>query len=109
MLEGRQLSAVVFVQDYIQLQFDGATINAYVWPNIALENRVIGPDTPGYRDALCGQIGKLVIEGVEEPEQGLALVLSNGTVVEISLREKDRTSAEAALFSDETTRVWNVW
>jgi hypothetical protein len=33
-LENRDLSAVTFVRDYIQLHFDGPVLNAYVWPKI---------------------------------------------------------------------------
>jgi len=33
-LIGEQLSSVEFVQDYLQLHFDGRTITAYVWPKV---------------------------------------------------------------------------
>ncbi|MBK7808451.1 MAG: hypothetical protein IPJ51_19490 [Saprospiraceae bacterium] len=43
-LINEQLSSVEFVQDYLQLHFDGRTITSYIWPiiNIKNENLIFG-------------------------------------------------------------------
>jgi len=109
LLTGRELSAITFVRDYLQLQFDGPFINAYVWPLIRMPEKKIDFGAPGYRDALCGQIGKTVIAAREEPEIKLAIDFDNAVVFEISLKREDRITEEAAMFQDGTGKRWNVW
>ncbi|GEP61666.1 hypothetical protein [Reyranella soli] len=108
-LENRELSAVTFVRDYIQLHFDGPVLNAYVWPKLNNALGVLEQQTPGYRDALCGQIGRLVIVAVADPTTEISLHFDNNTVIAISLREEDRVGEEAAMFQDRTGKLWNVW
>ena len=36
-LHNQPLSAVTFVRDYLQLQFDGPCVSAYVWPTLQVE------------------------------------------------------------------------
>src|SRR5580692_5452288 len=38
---GEQLSSVEFVQDYVQLRFDGPTLTAFVWPELRQGEAVI--------------------------------------------------------------------
>ena len=59
-LKGRNLSAVTFVQDYLQLQFDGPFLNIFVWPRITVSGKSLSFGMQGYRDELCGQIAKTV-------------------------------------------------
>jgi hypothetical protein len=33
-LKGRDLSAVTFMRDYLQLQFDGPFLNIFDWPRV---------------------------------------------------------------------------
>jgi hypothetical protein len=109
MLKGRQLSAVTFVQNYIQFHFDGPYLNTYVWPRL-LNGEEFSPRTPGYRDALCNRIGKAVVDTVEERNDKLAIEFDDGVVMEVSLREADRESLEAAMFQDGSSgEVWDVW
>jgi len=37
-LIGEQLSAVQFIQDYLQLHFDGQGLTCYIWPEIYFHN-----------------------------------------------------------------------
>src|ERR1700686_1222650 len=53
---GEQLSSVEFVQDYVQLHFDGPTITAFVWPTLNLGGNIMCFGDAGYRDALCARI-----------------------------------------------------
>ena len=108
-LENHQLSAVVFVQDYVQLQFDGPCLTAYVWPIVRDGARTFGHTTPGYRDALCGLIGCVVEQTTEASNDKLALSFNNGVAVEVSLKESDREGPESAMLQDPTGKRWNVW
>ncbi len=108
-LEKQQLSAVVFVQDYIQLQFDGPCLTAYVWPTIRHAVNAFDRKTPAYRDALCGLIGCVVDQTSEETNDKLVIHFINGATLEVSLRESDREGPEAAMLQDPSGQRWNVW
>ena len=61
-LEGEQLSSVEFLQDYVQLRFDGPCLSAYNTHQIASSSsRVVWSET-GYCDALCQLIGHRVLK-----------------------------------------------
>ncbi len=94
-LHGEQLSAVTFVQDYLQLWFDGPGIN--VTNPLTVESGKISVTSwqPGFRDALCSQIAKIV--KLVECREKIALVITfeDDSRLSISLREQDYTSPEA--------------
>lgn len=108
-LENEQLSAVTFIQDYVQLHFDGPCLTAYVWPHILTENGSIPPRVPGYRDALCGFIGSIVVRAFEELGSRLVIQFVEGRTLEISIKESDKEGPEAAMFQDESGKSWSVW
>jgi hypothetical protein len=56
-ITGRSLSAVVFVQDYVQFQFDGPCLTARNPPVFRADAGVLLPGNAGYRDGLCSTIG----------------------------------------------------
>jgi hypothetical protein len=60
-----ELAAVSFVRDYVQFYFDGLVLSAYTLPLVTMRGNVLGPGSPGYRDALCDSIGRCVT-GVHE-------------------------------------------
>lgn len=109
LIEGKEISSVVFARGYVQLLFDGPYLNAYVWPSIIDGGRRITAKQPGYRDALCDQIGKEVTTAIEKPSEKLALQFADGTALEISLLEEDRSGPEAAMLQDEGGKRWEVW
>lgn len=51
-----QLGSVVFVGDYLQLDFSDAQFTAYVWPTVTIGGTTRQFGDPGYRDALCAFI-----------------------------------------------------
>jgi hypothetical protein len=52
-LSGDRLESVVFVADYLQLNFHGGRFSAYVWPVVAMDGKIRHFGEAGYRDALC--------------------------------------------------------
>ncbi len=107
-LQGSQLSSVEFVQDYVQLHFDGPTLTAITPPRVRLMNQWFEWGKPGYRDALCERIGKLVDRALTISEQEIVVEFADGSTISISLRSEDCRTAEAALFDNppNPTVVW---
>lgn len=108
-ISGREMSAVTFVRDYIQLHFDGPTISAYTLPAVLVGGRLFSRASPGYRDALCTRIGTRVTAAYVEPGQRLQIDFSDGASLTISLRPEDRVVEEAADYSDAQTKEWASW
>jgi hypothetical protein len=97
---GKQLSAVVFVLDYLQLQFDGPTLTLFT--SVAVHSNdggVVDDHAIGWRDALCGQITH-VVRTVRLGDGELVVEFINGSAISASLRPEDYSSAEAVQFTD---------
>jgi hypothetical protein len=97
---GEELTAVEFVQDYLQLRFDGPLLTLYAWPNVLLSEYSVAFGEPEYRNALCGQIGERVEEADLDEGNALTVKLENGTVLALSLREEDLDGPEAGSYSE---------
>lgn len=102
---GYVLSSVTFVMDYVQLAFDGPALTAYTLPMISLETGTLKWVQPGYRDALCAQIGRRV-ERTSVDRDHVAIVFSGGAAISISLRDEDYCGPEALEFSLDKDRKW---
>ncbi len=63
---GQELIAVEFVQDYLQLRFDGPLFTLHAWPHVLLSDFSVAYGEPEYRNALCAQIGQTVSEAALE-------------------------------------------
>jgi hypothetical protein len=105
---GSELSAVVFVRDYVQLQFDGPVLTAITLPLVVTATRSIGPNADGYRDALCDQIGKKVSSTYATDKESIKICFFDDSTILISLRAEDYRAAEAVHFRDEHGRL-SVW
>jgi hypothetical protein len=108
-LVAKRLSAVTFVQDYIQLQFDGPVINAYTLPSTYVGASIVSESDSGYRDALCSRIGATVVAAYAEPGDRLQIDFDDGSTISISLKPEHRIVAEAAVYSDAQTGEWASW
>ena len=88
-LVGRELSAVVFVRDYLQLQFDGPllTITSSVVARIA--DSVFRMEEPGFKDALVGQIGHTVAGTRVCVDEAISITFSGDREILISLLGAD--------------------
>ncbi|HEY0161387.1 MAG TPA: hypothetical protein VGB69_01800 [Edaphobacter sp.] len=96
---GEELAAVEFVQDYLQLRFDGPLLTLYAWPHVLLSEYSIAFGEPEYRNALCALIGEKVEEATLEEGDSLTLRFENDTVIALSLREEDLDGPEAGAYS----------
>lgn len=104
-LEEQELSSVVFVQDYLQLDFNGPVLTLFLWPEVfisqssSLAEGSYAFGEPGYRDALCSQIGESVSAARLEAGTALEIEFETGTIFRSSLRNEDYEGAEAGHFS----------
>ena len=94
-LRGEQLSAVTFVQDYLQLWFDGPGINVTNPLTVVSSSGKVTTDQPGFRDALCAQIAKIVDKVEIRSSDALVVRFTDGTLFSVSLKPEDYSSAEA--------------
>ncbi|MEO0398138.1 MAG: hypothetical protein AAF224_01800 [Pseudomonadota bacterium] len=108
-LHGRQLSAVVFVQDYMQFQFDGPVLTTYLCPLLILKDGVLTYDDTGYKDSICDCIGSIVVDTFDEPDHRIGVVFENGAALQISLQAEDQIGPEAATFDDSSSNDFMVW
>jgi hypothetical protein len=107
-LVGEQLSAVVFVQDYLQLQFDGSVLSLYIWPSVKLAEIDVIFGQTGYRDLLCHQIGK-IISSVRDDGEELTVNFMDGSFIRVRFEEADDKMQEIAMFQHLASGKWTVW
>src|SRR5690348_6064634 len=55
-LVSKPLSSVIFVQDYLQLDFNGYILTLYNWPKIIVSNTQFSIGDSEYRNILCALI-----------------------------------------------------
>jgi len=107
-LIGRDVSSVEFVRDYVQLRFDGPTLTAVTTPSVSAGGRVYRWKDGGYRDMLCGRIGKHVTAAEIVANEYLRLCFEDGVDLSISLRPDDYDVAEAATFTFDDENWWEI-
>lgn len=76
-----QLESVVFVMDYLQLDFGIARFTNYVWPTVAIGEVTIAFGHAGYRDALCAFIAQEVLSVEESHAAGLVIRFGLGEII----------------------------
>jgi hypothetical protein len=104
---GCVLSSVTFVADYVQFDFNGPGLTAYTMPVVSSGSESLESGEPGYRDALCLQIGRH-IERVQADGQRVEIVFEGGSAISISLLDKDYVGPEAVQLSLDRDRTWIV-
>ena len=102
---GQELVAVEFVQDYLQLRFNGPLLTLYAWPHVLLSEFSVAYGEPEYRNALCAQIGQSVADASLEEGDRLTIELESGTVLAVSLREEDIDGPESGSYSETGSAV----
>jgi hypothetical protein len=105
MLIGEQLSAVTFVQDYLQLQFDGPRLTIFSHPVVILGGKTFHWGKHGFRDALCDNIAKQVTETRVAYGDSIAIRFADGSTITISLKDEDYSGGEAVNF-DAGGNIW---
>src|ERR1700722_19311986 len=99
-IEGEELKAVEFVEDFLQLRFAAPLFTLYNWPHVLLPDFSVAYGEPEYRNALCAQIGEKVAQASLEEGDALTIEFENGTVFGLSLREEDLDGPESGSYSE---------
>ncbi len=103
---GEQLSSVEFVQDYVQLRFDGPVLTAVTRPVVESDGREFHWGQCGFRDELCKRITRKVTSARITLEDSVRTVFDDMAVVKISLRSQDYRAAEAVMFDAKPSGWW---
>ena len=112
-LVDHKIESVVFVMDYAQITLWGPEssprLSFDVWPRLNTfgEVRVFGDQ--GYRDALCGLIGRSVTAASESQTDGLVLRFDSDSV-SVNPEPSDLSGPEIAMLSmNDTDGTWAIW
>jgi len=100
LIVGEQLSAVIFVQDYLQLQFDGPTLTLLNWPIIEIGGNQIHYRTEEYRNKLCELIGRLVTDVSSKEEKNMRIDFEYQATLFVSLELENSAVTEVVTFDD---------
>jgi hypothetical protein len=106
---GEKLSAVVFVMDYIQLQFDGPCLSLIHEPEVITPTGTYTRDVPGFRDTLCEQITHIVTSALVTMNDDFEIMFDHGTIIRISLRPEDQRFPEAVIFDPNDKKDKRLW
>jgi len=100
LIRNEQLSSVEFVQDYLQLRFDGNTLTCYMWPSVVIGNKSYNINDNGYRDLLCEMIAHEVSEILFKENEILMIYFDNGNGIRLNLirNETNQDIPEFAYF-----------
>ncbi|MBV8696752.1 hypothetical protein [Bradyrhizobium sp.] len=101
---GEKLSAITFVLNYWQLQFDGSTINALTRMEVISNRKALRDGEDQFRNLICEQIGKIVVDVTPAKSEAFVIAFEDGSSISISLRAEDYVGPEALVFygSDRT-------
>jgi L-fucose isomerase-like protein len=105
-IEGEQLSAVTFVQDYLQLHFDGPRLTLITLPFVMKGETRFDPGSAGYRDALCSFIAQKVLRAYAIPADRLQIEFSDQTSIITSLKPESYRAAHAVFFDNGPDESW---
>jgi len=107
-LIGEQLSAVSFVQDYVELHFGGPVIRALANPIITDDAGTVAFPDPGSRDRICRIITQIVREVDLTEDLELRIRFTEAQIV-VPLNGARSPGPEAMHFQDSVTAPVQVW
>lgn len=105
---GEQLSSVVFVQDYLQLDFDGSRLTYNIWPCVERQGKASRFGDSGYRDELCALIGKRLVS-VRDANETLDLEFEDGAAVRCALSSAPGLEGDRVVFFAAEGGSWSAW
>jgi len=103
---GEKLSAITFVLDYWQLQFDGPVINALTRMEVDANGMALRDGHDQFRNLICEQIGKVVTGVALLQREVFTIAFEDQSLIKISLRWEDYRGPEAmTLFGPDGSMV----
>ena len=107
-LIGEQLSAVTFVQDYLQLHFDGPFLTVFSHPVVRIGDQAFQVGEPGFRDALCSNIAKNVAKAQVVYGESISIRFVDGAMINIPLQDDSCLDGEAVNFAAGSNVWWSL-
>jgi hypothetical protein len=108
-IEGEHLSAVTFVQDYVQLHFDGPRLTLVTWPVVVADDVSHPFGESGYRDELCKLIGRVVARAYVRTGDRLQIDFTDRASLVASLKAEAYRAAHVVIFDDGQSKQWAAW
>ena len=108
-LVGEPVSAVCFVQNYVEFHFDGSIVRALSNPRLTLDDTVWRFPEPGARESFCNVIGAVVETVDVDDELSIVLRFDSGHTLFVPLDHESRVGPEAAHFVSELDHIMHVW
>jgi hypothetical protein len=108
-IEGEQLSAITFVQNYLQLHFDGPLLTLVKMPSVIKGEDRFDVTSAGYRDALCSLITKKVSCAYVVTHDRVQIDFSDRASIVLSLQPENYVAAHIALFHSGNGGEWAAW
>jgi hypothetical protein len=107
-LAGEKLSSVVFVMDYLQLDFNGNRFTLYIWPEVLVGEDVFHITDEQYRNKLCAIITHVVKHVVYTEQQSLEIHFVEGNQIRLFLNPNNPDIvAEIGIYTDVNEK-WMV-
>lgn len=108
-LLGEKVNSICFVEDYVELHFNGPYLRCLTAPIFTLYGEEFRFPDPGSREALCAFIGLEVTGAEVEDEVAIRLRFHSGDTLTVPLDQGSRIGPEAAhmrLFKDPVMYIW---
>jgi hypothetical protein len=96
-LAGRQLIAVTFLGDYLQLQFDGPCLNVMNTIAVSSQEKAARTGDDQFRNLLCAHIGEQV-RAIKISIDEVAIEFGDGERIAILLGEEHYSGPEAIYY-----------
>lgn len=108
-LVGSQLSSVEFVQDYLQLHFNGITLTCYIWPTVFEQEVEYSKHNSEYKNVLCRVISKIITDVIVERKKLMQIFFGSESKIVLALNDDNPDIvAEIAILSD-TEHNWEIF
>jgi hypothetical protein len=108
-LIGEQLSAVIFVVDYLQFDFNGSRLTVFSRPVVEIRGHRERFPEHGSRDALCSLIQQEVTGASTRDGDSIEIIFRSGAHLLISVKPGTYDGPEAATFSHPNAPGLLVW
>ena len=108
-LLGNPVSGVAFVQDYVEIHFDGAILRALTPLTVTCGSKRSQLGEPGFCNLLRELIGKSVSQVTEFKNDRIEVFFGSKCSLRIPIDEASRTTHETAHFLAEHGGPLSVW
>jgi hypothetical protein len=108
-LVSEQVSGVCFVQDYLELHFNGPVVRFEEPPSIRMNNKDLTFPSPGSRDAFCALIGLRLVSVKIVEEVSMTFRFEKGEILFVPLSSTESSTGEFVHFMPSMGGPMQVW